>query len=485
MSADANSAYGKPWFKRAANPQAATQSNPTATPQQAPTQSNQPIPAQPKSDFVAHVYNAQTKSGTIPAGSASAFSSDAATSGNLRTPKSAAQQPGLGSTFGAPAPRSTAAQTAVAAQLAEQQYAAQLPSILAGVQERMQHALTDQVTPLRLASHLSVLLVAAAVLLFSRIQIPEWDFQLVAMPEQSAPSRQFGSVAQQMSALLTVPSANSAEALASESLQVQIVPFTIIPERTRREIQVYAVQGGDTVLGIAGKFKVQPETLLWANPALENNPDLLRINDQLRILPVDGVLHTVKAGDSLSALASTYKVDVAEIIAYESNNLSDANAPLIIGTDIVVPGGTKPYITRQVVGMGVTAVPVPSSVSGATGNFGWPSSGSISQNYWGGHPALDIASRTGAAVKAADGGFVTVAGGGWNGGYGNHVIIDHGNGFVTTYAHLNTIFVKAGESVGAGQQIGTVGNTGNSTGPHLHFEIRYQGYPRNPYNYLP
>lgn len=485
MSADANSAYGKPWFKRAAKPQAAAQNNPTATPQQAPTQINQPIPAQPKSDFVASTFNAQVPAGTIPATSASAFSSETAAPGGTRKTQGTSQQPIVGATYGAPAPRSSGAQTAVAAQMAEQQYAAQLPSILAGVQERMQHALTDQVTPLRLASHLSVLLVAAAVLLFSRIQIPEWDFQLVAMPEESAPSRQFGSVAQQMTALLTVPTATSAEALSSESLQVQIVPFTIIPERTRKEIQVYSVQGGDTVLGIAAKFKVQPETLLWANPALENNPDLLRISDQLRILPIDGVLHTVKAGDSLSALASTYKVDVSQIIAYESNNLSDASAPLIIGTDIVVPGGTKPFITRQVVGTGVTAVPVPSSVSGATGNFGWPSSGSISQNYWGGHQALDIASRTGAAVKAADGGFVTVAGGGWNGGYGNHVIIDHGNGFVTLYAHLNTIFVKAGETVGAGQQVGTVGNTGNSTGPHLHFEIRYQGYPRNPYNYLP
>jgi len=368
---------------------------------------------------------------------------------------------------------------------ANPQPAAQLPQLLAGLQARMQQTLSDQVTPLRLASHLSVLLVAAAVLLFSRIEIPEWDFQLVTMPEEQVQNRQFGSVAAQMTALLNQPATPAASAASAEALQVQIVPFTIIPERTRKEIQVYSVQGGDTVLGIASRFKVQPETLLWANPALESNPDLLRINDQLRILPVDGVLHTVKAGDTLSALASTYKVDAAQIIAYEANNLEDVSSPLIIGTDIVVPGGSKPFITRQVVGMGLTSVPVPAGAAGGSGNFGWPASGSISQNYWGGHQALDIAGRQGAPVKAADGGFVTLAGGGWNGGYGNQVVIDHGNGFVTLYAHLNTIFVKAGETVAAGQQIGTVGNTGNSTGPHLHFEIRYQGYPRNPYNYLP
>ena len=111
-------------------------------------------------------------------------------------------------------------------------------------------------------------------------------------------------------------------------------------------------------------------------------------------------------------------------------------------------------------------------------------SGSVSQQFWGGHRAVDIGSWTGAPVKASDSGYVVTAGGGWNGGYGNHVIIDHGNGFVSLYAHLNSIYVRAGENVARGQHLGSVGNTGNSTGPHLHFEIRYQGVPRNPFSYL-
>ena len=129
--------------------------------------------------------------------------------------------------------------------------------------------------------------------------------------------------------------------------------------------------------------------------------------------------------------------------------------------------------------------PAPASAVKGSGNFSWPASGSITQEFWNGHRAIDIGSWTGAPVKAADSGYVVTAGGGWNGGYGNHIIVDHGNGFVTLYAHLNSIFVRPGENVVRGQQLGTLGNTGNSTGPHLHFEIQYQGVPRSPFAYLP
>jgi len=108
----------------------------------------------------------------------------------------------------------------------------------------------------------------------------------------------------------------------------------------------------------------------------------------------------------------------------------------------------------------------------------------VSQGYWGGHPAIDIAGWVGSPVTASDGGYIVLAGGGWNGGYGSHVIIDHGNGFTTLYAHLNSIFVSPGMTVSKGQQLGTIGNTGNSTGPHLHFEVRYNGVPYNPSKYL-
>ncbi len=357
----------------------------------------------------------------------------------------------------------------------------ELPSVFRTLQARIQQTLGDQVTPVRLASHLSVLLVAAAVLLFSRMQIPAWDFQLVAMPATQPTAESGTSITSRMKELLT--SSDGSLATAAE-LQPQIVPFTIIPERTRQVVQIYSVVSGDTVLGIAQKFGLDPETLQWSNPDLEANPDMLSVGDQVKILPLNGVLHTVKSGDTLSELASTYDVDVNEIIAYDSNNLAEAGSSLIIGSDLVIPGGSKPFARPTYDSSYASAVPVPAGAAAGSGNFNWPTAGSISQSYWGGHPAIDMASYTGAAVKAADGGFVTLAGGGWNGGYGNHVIIDHGNGFTTLYAHLNSIFVSSGENVAAGQQIGTVGNTGNSTGPHLHFEIRYNGVPYNPTSYL-
>ena len=129
-------------------------------------------------------------------------------------------------------------------------------------------------------------------------------------------------------------------------------------------------------------------------------------------------------------------------------------------------------------------VDTPAGAPQGSGNFSWPSAGYVSQAYWGGHPAIDVAGWIGSPVTAADGGYVVLAGGGWNGGYGNHVIIDHGNGFSTLYAHLTSIFVEPGMTVSKGQEMGTMGNTGNSTGPHLHFEVRYGGVPYNPASYL-
>lgn len=358
---------------------------------------------------------------------------------------------------------------------------------LARLQSSVQQVLGDQVTPLRLASHLAVLLVGGIVLLFSQIPMPTWDFQLVAMPTSAAlpGATQRASITQGLSNAGSYFEAFTPAVVAETRPGFHLGTSLTTQPRNREGIQTYTVQAGDTVLGIAEKFNLQPETLQWANPALETNPDLLRVGDVIKILPEDGVLHTVRPGDTLGALASRYSVDVMEIVGYELNGLTNANTPLVVGKELIVKGGNKPYATREVVGITTSPVAVPAGAEVGSGNFGWPASGSMSQRYWGGHPAIDIAGRTGAPVTAADGGYVTVAGSGWNAGYGTHVIIDHGNGFATLYAHLNSVFVSAGENVSAGQQIGTLGNTGNSTGPHLHFEIRYQGTPRNPYNYLP
>lgn len=349
------------------------------------------------------------------------------------------------------------------------------------LQGQVQGALADQITPLRLAGHLSVLGVAAIILLLSQVTIPDWDLALGALPNnalaaQAETPNQLGA-----SGLLSTELQDSSGKL--ESLQRIALPFTTVPEEPAREtISKHVVQAGETILGIAAQYGVQPETIIWANPEIERNPDRISIGDQLNILPVNGVLHAVRPGETLSAIASKYKVDIDAIVGYSSNALEDATAGLTVGQELIVPGGEKPLVAQQVVTFNGT---VPASATKGSGAFAWPTSGSVSQGYWGGHAALDVSSWTGAPVKVADSGYVVYVGRGWSSGYGNHIIVDHGNGYTTLYAHLNSVFVGVGENLGKGQQIGTVGNTGNSTGPHLHFEIRYQGVRRNPYSFLP
>ncbi len=260
------------------------------------------------------------------------------------------------------------------------------------------------------------------------------------------------------------------------------VPHTIIPERPRDEITRYTVQSGETIFGIAAQFDLAPETIMWANGRfVEDNPDLLRVGQELIILPVNGVYHQVGSTDSLEAIAAAYEVQPATIINYPLNNL-DADEPQITeGQWLIVPGGSKPYIPRTVVAY---SGPIPEDASKGTGIFGWPTAGQITQGFWDRHRALDIGAWKGAPVVAADSGYVVAAG--WDdSGYGRMVVIDHGNGFQTLYAHMQVYYVEAGASVAKGEQIGEVGSTGNSTGPHLHFEIHQNASQRNPFGFLP
>ncbi len=388
--------------------------------------------------------------------------------------------------FGVSLPRPAIAQSAVLPRTAASERPAwSFPLFDAAsdlLQNQVRRLLADQVTPLRLASHLSVLGVAALILILSQIDIPNWNFTLRVLPNRAMLSANHlsGGAYAATGGLGNNPSGVLISN--NESLQRAAIPFTIVGEEPQQEIQYYTVRPGDTILAIAERFSLQPETVQWSNAGLEANADLIRPGDQLRILPVNGALHVVNSGDTLSSLANKYKVAMEDIVGYLPNGLEDVSAPLTIGQEMVIPGGTKPFVQQQVFAYAGVA---PSSAKLGSGSFEWPASGSISQRFWGGHAAIDIGGWTGADVKAADSGYVALAAGGWNGGYGNHVIVDHGNGFVTLYAHLNSIYVQAGESVARGQAVGSLGNTGNSTGPHLHFEIRYQGVPRNPLSYLP
>jgi murein DD-endopeptidase MepM/ murein hydrolase activator NlpD len=268
-----------------------------------------------------------------------------------------------------------------------------------------------------------------------------------------------------------------------------VVLDTAKPVEVRTGVVTYTVSPGDNVETIAQRFGLLPTTIVWSNKDVEDNPDILRVGQVLNVLPVDGIWHTVQSDDTLSGIAEKFKVSVDDILKSPLNNLADGGN-LLPGTKIVVPGGVKPYVPRVVevqtrrapaAGQGY-AGPAPSFA--ANGNFGWPTRGVISQSYAWYHRGLDIANGIGVPVSAADGGYVTYAG--WSPvGYGYMVQVDHGNGFSTLYAHLSQWYVDPGQAVARGQIIGAMGSTGNSTGPHLHFEVRYGGAPVNPLVYLP
>ncbi len=326
----------------------------------------------------------------------------------------------------------------------------------------------------RVASHLVIVIVAVAVLWISRVQLPSWE--IVESP---------GAAQDTTDVAAPVVPATSQPVLAPGLVRAP-VPITLIPERPNNDLKTHTVQAGDTLYDIADKYHITADTLVWANN-LEDNPDLLRLGQQLVILPIDGVLHQVAQGDTIDSIAKKYKVGAADIIGYSWNQIDPQNPTIAVGQKLIVPAGVKPEPPAKAKPAplyGVQTASAPANAPRGGGHLVWPISGSITQGYGRYHLAVDIGSYVGNPIKAADAGYVAVAG--WsNVGYGYHVIIDHGNGIQTLYAHMSRIDVKAGQAVAKGQVIGAVGNTGNSTGPHLHFEVRVNGVGQNPFNYLP
>ncbi len=275
---------------------------------------------------------------------------------------------------------------------------------------------------------------------------------------------------------------------------------TVIPNRSTDEVIKYTVVQGDSVFGIADAFGIQPETVLWANEAeLNDDPHSLTPGQELNIPPIDGVYYQWEAGDTLESVAQEFEADVQDIIDWVGNQLDLTNPSVDPGQWIMVPGGHRefkqwivPTIPRGSAGVSASLYgpgACPGGYEGGavgSGAFIWPSPiHEISGNdYWSGHLGLDIAAGEGVGIVASDSGVVVFAGWG-NGGYGNMVMIDHGNGYQTLYAHLSQVSVNCGQSVGQGQLIGYGGSTGNSTGPHLHFEIRYLDGFVNPWFVLP
>jgi murein DD-endopeptidase MepM/ murein hydrolase activator NlpD len=242
------------------------------------------------------------------------------------------------------------------------------------------------------------------------------------------------------------------------------------------------VQRNDNIWAIAQGFGLKAETVLWANSKVEKSPDLLSVGQELVIPPVDGIYYTVQQGDTVDKLAKTYQTSVEKIVTFEFNSLQEPYT-LVPGQQIMLPDGRKKVVPSNYYPM-TRVGRAPAGAPTGSGRFAWPTQGILTQRYWSGHLGIDVANRTGVPIRAADDGYVVMSGRDtW--GYGNQVVIDHGNGYLTRYAHLHRVDVKAGQSVKKNQQIGTMGSTGRSTGPHLHFEIIYNRVRRNPLGFLP
>jgi len=282
---------------------------------------------------------------------------------------------------------------------------------------------------------------------------------------------------------------------------------TNVPSRPRQEITMYTVQDGDTVFGIAEKFGLEPQTILWGNyNTLLDDPHSLKPGQELTILPVNGVYWEWLGGIPFGDWAEFYGVTAADVIDFPGNKIDPntvgdyENANIKTATWLIIPGGSREFVnwsaplgvTREnpasarVLGQGACE-PVNGGAVGY-GTYVYPTN----KHYLSGfdysektnHRGIDLAGSEGEGVYATDAGVVVYSG--WNDyGYGNMIMIDHGNGFQSLYAHLSAIYRGCGQSVGQGEGIGAVGTTGRSSGPHLHFELMTSTWKVNPWDYLP
>lgn len=284
---------------------------------------------------------------------------------------------------------------------------------------------------------------------------------------------------------------NSAALLPGGGITRRIQLKTNIPEGTESRVTEYVVQRGDSLWSIAQQFGLQPETILWGNEKLNAAVGILKIGDTLIILPVDGVLHTVQAGDTLETLETLHGTPKQEIFEYIGNSFDLTQPPqLTVGQQIIIPNGYSPILWSEAQAPSAAQTGSRGSYSSevpnlGTGYFIWPVNAyTLSQEYWSGHPGLDLVTDFRQPIFASDSGTVVFSG--WDDtGYGNMVIIDHGNGYQTYYSHNEANLVSTGQTVGKGQQIAESGNTGNSTGNHVDFRILFNGAFLNPFDYLP
>lgn len=292
--------------------------------------------------------------------------------------------------------------------------------------------------------------------------------------------------------LLALPPPPIDESRLLETLGVSFDPFTIIPNRARSQMITYTVVRGDTIDAIAERFGLNRETIAWCNDyrlAL-----VLLPGDDVKIPPSDGACHTVLAtqGKDIRAIAAEYGVDDPyAVIDAPANGLPDITPETFLpsATFLFIPGGEGSIITwnapveQDAAGNVIAFAPGQAGSCGAVAGGGtfWTNplpNGTYVRGFYAGHSGIDIAAANGTPIRAANGGPILYAG--WNSwGYGNTAVIGHG-AFSTLYGHMSSLAVRCGSYVNSGQVIGYVGSTGNSSGPHLHFEIRYRNQPQDP-----
>lgn len=364
----------------------------------------------------------------------------------------------------------------------------------------------------RLGTHVLAIVLVVAVILGMRhfyLNAQSAPMADIELPQRSAFAASFEGSSSTQQAQSSQPDTPEMPALATDDPFAGGIPRfavlrTTIPQRPRVDVETYIVQPGDTVFGIAERFNLKPETIFWGNrDILNDDPHNLFPGQELFILPVDGIYHKWSAGENFRRVADFYGVDPQAVVEYPGNKLDVytfdlGNPGLEAGQYLIIPGGKRefvnwgpPVITRSDPAVARTYGPgyCGQVYDGAVGSGGfiWPTTATFLSGYdyspATNHYGIDIAGSLGNAVYAVDAGVVVYSG--WsNFGYGYLIVLDHGNGWQSLYAHLSAIYFSCGQSVFQGTSIGGLGSTGNSSGPHLHFEMMFRGAKVNPWDFV-
>ena len=271
----------------------------------------------------------------------------------------------------------------------------------------------------------------------------------------------------------------STVAALAEQQRVAAVASEVVTAARAERVPIffeYQVQPGDTVGTIAVRYHIASDYIVWNNGDISDR-DVLSVGTTLQVPSVEGMIHAVRYGETVSEIAARYDAEARDIIEFAANGLQDDPNRLRSDALILVPGG------RRLAAPAASLRPSDATASppGDPAQWAWPVTGLITSYFGPGHPlGIDVATSWGSAILAARSGTVSFAGGNPCCSYGLHVILEHGGGYETVYAHLSSINVVPGQQVNRGDLIGALGSTGTSTGPHLHFEIGHNGVPQDP-----